>query len=215
MSQTSNASQYKALDVPTGEERGQLKRFGGSENDDFNYTVMMQATDTAPHKTELRDQARLQDAALGAMIGMQPRDEFEGVLITQLLGAHHAAMECYRIGMDPARPEEIRQLELNQANKLTRTCVMIVDSIRRYRGKGKQQIRVEHVHVHEGGQAIVGLVNGSEARARQGQGEPDAARAIEHRPETPMRRAHPEREPVPVAADDWQEPLPNAWRRAG
>src|SRR5437764_3242358 len=137
MSQTSNASQYKALDVPTGEERGQLKRFGGSENDDFNYTVMMQATDTAPHKTELRDQARLQDAALGAMIGMQPRDEFEGVLITQLLGAHHAAMECYRIGMDPARREEIRQLELNQANKLTRTRLMLVEPNRRRSGTGQ------------------------------------------------------------------------------
>jgi hypothetical protein len=29
----------------------------------------------------------------------------------------------------------------------------------RYRGKGEQKVTVEHVHVHAGGQAIVGNVN--------------------------------------------------------
>jgi hypothetical protein len=46
MSQTRKAQEYKLLDVLTGEERGQLKRFGGSEHDDFNYTLMKQAQAT-------------------------------------------------------------------------------------------------------------------------------------------------------------------------
>ncbi len=145
MSEISKELQYKLLDVPTGEERGQLKRFGGSEHDAFNYTLLKQAEDTVPWRSELRDQDRLQEASFGAMIGMQPRDEFEGMLITQLLAAHHAAIECYRIG-------------------------------RRHRGKGKQQIRVEHVHVNQGGQAIVGVVNREEARPSKDVGEADAAK---------------------------------------
>ena len=206
---------YKGLDVPTGEERGELKRFGGSEHDAFNYTLLKQAEETVPWRSELHEQDTLQEASAGAMMGMQPRDEFEGMLITQLLAAHHAAMECYRIGRDTRQPAEIRQLELSQANRLTRTCAIIFDSIKRHRGTGKQQIRVEHVHVNQGGQAIVGVVNRGEARPSQDAGEADAARAIEHQPETPMRGLHPQREPVPVAAGDGEETLPNAWRRAG
>ena len=215
MSEISNELQYKLLDVPTGEERGRLKRFGGSEHDAFNYTLLKQAEDTVPWRSELREQDRLQEASFGAMIGMQPRDEFEGMLITQLLAAHHAAMERYRIARDPRQPVEIQELELNQAQKLTRTCVMLVDSIKRHRGKGKQQIRVEHVHVNQGGQAIVGVVNRQEARPSKDVGEADAARAIEYQPEPPMRGVHPQREPVPVAAGDREEALPDAWRRAG
>ncbi len=215
MSQISNELQYKLLDVPTGEERGQLKRFGGSEHDDFNYTLMNQARDTLPWRSEQHERIRLQDATNGAMIGMQPQDEFEGMLITQLLAAHHASMERYRIARDPGQPVEIQQLELNQSQKLTRLCAMLVDTIKRHRGKGKQQIRVEHVHVNQGGQAIVGVVNREEARPSKDVGEADAAKVIEHQPETPMWSANPQREPVSVAAGDREEALPDAWRRAG
>jgi hypothetical protein len=36
---------------------------------------------------------------------------------------------------------------------------MQIETYRRLRGGGEQNIRVEHVHVHEGGQAIVGAIN--------------------------------------------------------
>jgi len=35
---------------------------------------------------------------------------------------------------------------------------MQVEALQRYRGKGQQKVTVEHVHVHAGGQAIVGAV---------------------------------------------------------
>jgi hypothetical protein len=31
----------------------------------------------------------------------------------------------------------------------------VLDALNRHRGKGQQKVTVEHVHVHEGGQAIV------------------------------------------------------------
>jgi hypothetical protein len=45
------------------------------------------------------------------------------------------------------------------AAKLLRAYCTQIETLRRLRGSGNQSIRVEHVHVHEGGQAIVGAVN--------------------------------------------------------
>jgi Beta-lactamase len=47
---------------------------------------------------------------------------------------------------------------LNQANKLSRTFTELLDALNSHRGKGQQKVTVEHVHVHSGGQAVVGMV---------------------------------------------------------
>jgi hypothetical protein len=43
-------------------------------------------------------------------------------------------------------------------NKLARTFITQVEALKRHRTGGQQKVTVEHVHVHEGGQAIVGTV---------------------------------------------------------
>ena len=42
-------------------------------------------------------------------------------------------------------------------NKLARTFASQLEALKRYRSAGEQTVRVEHVTVNEGGQAIVGL----------------------------------------------------------
>jgi uncharacterized protein YcbX len=49
-------------------------------------------------------------------------------------------------------------------NKLARTFASQVEALNRHRGKGQQKVTVEHVHVHEGGQAIVGNVGPANER---------------------------------------------------
>ena len=44
------------------------------------------------------------------------------------------------------------------AARLLRTYTMQVESFRRLRNGGSQFVRVEHVHVNEGGQAVIGAV---------------------------------------------------------
>ena len=53
---------------------------------------------------------------------------------------------------------EERRENLNQANKLSRTYATLVEALNRHRGKGQQKVTVEHVHVHAGGRAVVGMV---------------------------------------------------------
>ena len=67
-------------------------------------------------------------------------------------------MECYRRAMIGEQTFEGRRENLNQANKLSRTYATLLEALNRHRGKGQQKVTVEHVHVHEGGQAIVGNV---------------------------------------------------------
>jgi len=98
---------------------------------------------------------------VAGMVGIRPRDEIEGMVAAQMIAAHNAAMECYRRAMLSDQSLEGRRENLNQANKLSRTYGLLLESLNRHRGKGQQKVTVEHVHVHQGGQAIVGHVDRS------------------------------------------------------
>src|SRR5262245_25134487 len=91
-------------------------------------------------------------------MGIKPGDELEGMIAAQLIAAHNAAMECYRRAMLGEQTFEGRRENLSQANKLSRTYAVLLDALNRHRGKGQQKVTVEHVHVHSGGQAVVGTV---------------------------------------------------------
>jgi hypothetical protein len=82
------------------------------------------------------------------------------MMIAQLVAAHNASMDSFRRAMLHGNSAESRSEFLSQANKLTRTYAIALDALNRHRGKGQQKMTVEHVHVHAGGQAIVGQVNG-------------------------------------------------------
>ena len=140
--------------------RGRLKVVGGSMSDDWNNNVANQTAQTLwffenSDPDEIR---RERHAAVDALIGIKPGDELEGMIASQLIAAHNASMECYRRAMIRDQTFEGRRENLNQANKLSRTYATLLDTLNRHRGKGQQKVTVEHVHVHEGGQAIVGNV---------------------------------------------------------
>ena len=101
---------------------------------------------------------KLRASAVEALIGIKPQDEIEGMIGAQLIACHNASMECYRRAMLPDIPFDRRHGNLNSASKLSRTYATLLESLNRHREKGQQKVTVEHVHVHEGGQAIVGNV---------------------------------------------------------
>jgi hypothetical protein len=96
-------------------------------------------------------------ATVAVLMGIEPKDELEGMMAAQLIAAHNAAMECFRRAMIDEQTFEGRNENLAQANKLSRTYATLLEALNRHRGKGQQKVTVEHVHVHEGGQAIVGF----------------------------------------------------------
>jgi hypothetical protein len=106
---------------------------------------------------------------------------------------------------------EGRSENLNQASKLSRTYSTLLEALNRHRGKGQQKVTVEHVHVHEGGQAIVGNLEapggGAAAKLKD---QPDA-KQLTNAPQQTMWCPDAPRDTVPVASHD-ERSLPDARR---
>jgi hypothetical protein len=66
-----------------------------------------------------------------------------------------------------------------------------------FASKGQQKVTVEHVHVHEGGEAIVGNVEGGGIRTKS----ENRPHALGYAPGQTLRSENAEREAVPVASD--------------
>jgi hypothetical protein len=142
---------------------------------------------------------------LAAVTGIGARDETEGMLATQMVATHFAAMGVLR---RLKGSETIPQQDSNGnlAAKLLRTFTMQVEALQRYRGKGQQKVTVEHVHVHAGGQAIVGAVSPGGGGQEKSKDQPPAP-AISYEPGTPMRSPDPERETVPISGGAGKAPV--------
>jgi hypothetical protein len=182
------------------QEKGELRSIGGSVSDDFNTILANHVVQALWLTYNEAGRAQLRSAAVASLVGIGPRDELEGMLAGQLIAAHSAAMECYRRAMLPEQPFEGWREALTQANKLSRTYATLLEALNRHRGKGQQKVTVEHVHVHEGGQAIVGSVETGGGVAGKSQ-EQAHAHALPHAPQPTLWSEDPEREPVPLARD--------------
>jgi hypothetical protein len=132
-------------------------------------------------------------------------------MAAQLIAAHNAAMECYRRAMIAEQTFEGRRENLAQANKLSRTYAVLLDALNRHRGKGQQKVTVEHVHVHAGGQAVVGMVETLGGGGQQKSEDQPHARQIAHASQPAVWGADKARDPVPVAGDA-ERALPDARR---
>ena len=147
------------------------------------------------------DRQSQMQACLGAMAGIGPGDEVEGMLAVQMVMLHNAAMECSRRAMVKDQPFQSRQMNLNYAAKLSRTFALHMEALDRHRGKGQQTVRVEHVTVNAGGQAIVGTVHAGVGGADKLE-EQAHANVIAHAPEPAMRSTFAaDREAVP----EWRD----------
>ena len=95
---------------------------------------------------------------------ISPRDEFEGMLAVQMISLHAMALEMMRRAMISDQSVDGVSNNVNRVTKLTRAFIALSGALDKHRGKGQQKISVEHVHVNEGGQAIVGSVDQGEKK---------------------------------------------------
>jgi hypothetical protein len=124
------------------------------------------------------------------------------------------------IASHPYEGNGIKRVDVlgNLTNKFMRTYTMQVEALARKRRKGDQNIRVKHVHVYAGGQAVVGNVSHrggrgyrkNEQRGYERDQEKPTTRAISDSPA--VRSTDQEREALPVTSDK-KGPLSIARRR--
>jgi hypothetical protein len=166
------------------------------------------------------------NAALAVIDGVRPHDEIEAMLAAHMAVTNIALLELVArtrgsIAGHRYEGNGIKRLDVlgTLTNKFMRTYTMQVEALARKRRKGDQNIRVEYVHVHTGGQAIVGNVSHrggreltkNDQQPYEGGQEKPTTRAISKCPS--VRSADQEREALPVTRDE-KGPLPLARRRS-
>ena len=193
-------------------QKGTLKSIGGSQSDDWNDILANQTVQSLCLKrSDPSTRYEQYSATVAALAGIGPKDELEGMMAAQLIAAHNAAMECYRRAMIAEQTFEGRRENLAQANKLSCTYAVLLDALNRHRGKGQQSVTVEHVHVHAGGQAVVGVVGTPGGGDRAKLEDQPHAKQIAHASQPAVWGADKTRDPVPVARHA-ERSLPDARR---
>jgi hypothetical protein len=144
------------IKVESAEALKALKESLGTENPHLWHLLLSQIAECGhKHKNKADNLNQL----MPILHSIKPRDALEGMLAVQMAGAHNMAIQCLSRVKDASLIDHIECL-LNQSAKLMRVFTAQMEVLQRYRGKGTQQkVTVEHVHVHQGGQAIVGAVS--------------------------------------------------------
>jgi hypothetical protein len=105
-----------------------------------------------------RDFAYKIRTAMALLHGIEPKDSVEGMLAVQMVGTHNLAMNFLELSQDYRQPIKELNEHINRAAKFLRLYTAQLETLGKYRNRGKQKITVEHVHVNAGGQAVVGIV---------------------------------------------------------
>jgi hypothetical protein len=137
------------------------------------------------------------NAALAVIDGVRPADEIEAMLAAHMAVTNIALLELVArtrgaIAGHLYQGSGLKRLDVlgNLTAKFMRTYAMQVEALAKKRRRGEQTVTVRHVHVHAGGQAVVGNVT-----HRGGRG----ITKNEHRP-TEIEQANPTSSSAP---EEW------------
>ena len=150
------------------ERRMALNRTTGMLNPASSVQLLSQVSSCENPKGVAESKASLEKAAI-MMMELQPQDAFEGLLISQMVAAQNQVMSCFQHA-EKAKFIDHREMHLRFADRFMRTFTAQMETLSKYRRGGQQKVIVEHVHVNEGGQAIIGTVE------HQGGGRADEKR---------------------------------------
>jgi hypothetical protein len=132
-----------------------LMQASGTEQPHAQRNLITQTLDALPptyQRSSIPENAILEN--LGSM---KPESEIEGMLCSQILALHSQSMYFMSRVNIPDLPEELRDRNVNRVRKLTGLFFEGVKLLNKIK-KPDQKIQVQHVHVSDGGQAIIGDV---------------------------------------------------------
>lgn len=182
----------------------------GTRSGDFSHACINWLANAARDRNEPLSQEAI-NAALAVVAAAQPANEMEALLAVQMYATHDLSMEMMRRAKKAGDLRSMTEFGA-LATKLSRTMTAQIEALGKLRRGGEQTVRVEHVHVYEGGQAVVGVVNqggGADGkRAGQSYG-PGAAAAIG----PALLGQDPAGNGVPMPCDARQEAVPHPRRR--
>jgi hypothetical protein len=150
----------------------------------LSFAMLMDTCQTADANVALRtvcnaaagqvygDQDADLELALAQMTELNPQSPLEALLVSQMIAVNTAVGKVMTRAMAKDQRLDFQERNINLATKLQRTFLQQIDSLQKLRGKGQQKVTVEHVHVHQGGQAVVGNIENPGDRGEGNNGKP-------------------------------------------
>jgi hypothetical protein len=165
-----------------------VKEATGTEDPLLQNRLINQAFDSLWLPGDLDDDERMARirSAISLLQGIKPSGEVEGMLATQMVGTHNAAMECLRRAMLQGQSFEGRDQNLKHAAKLLSIYARQIEVLDKHRGKGHQKVTVEYVNVESGGQAVVGHIESGKAAGTPRKVTKPKPKAIPSNPDVPL-----------------------------
>lgn len=166
----------------------------GTASIDFAEAIVSQLTEATRLSTAEKPSETRLNSMLAVLSGIAPSDELEAMLAAQMAITHDLAMD---MAGRAKRSEYVQTLQDcgNLSVKLLRTFTLQVEALAKLRRGGVQKVTVEHVHVHAGGQAIVGAVSTGGGGILKSKDQPHA---IEHFAGQALSGADAVRDAVPI-----------------
>jgi hypothetical protein len=192
---------------------GHHKDIGGGDSENWNLRQMQLILSALPGASarDKKSAGEIGSAVISGLMDVKPMDPVEGMLTSQMIVAHEAALDMYRRAWSqPPEYFDARCRYLQMADKAQRTLAILTERLDRHRGAGQQQITVKHITVNADN-AIVGDVN----QTPPGGGPPAEIKgqphALGHAIQPTLWSENPQRERLPVTGDA-ERPLPDARR---
>ena len=119
------------------------------------------------------------ELAASALTEMEPSNATEAMLALQMIAVHDAVLLFLMRATQENQTFEGSDANVLRATRLMQVFTAQLEAMQKLKGKtGQQKVTVEHVHVHQGGQAIVGAVMST----TPGEGAGDGAENIGNTP---------------------------------
>jgi len=95
------------------------------------------------------------DYVAAMVASLEPRNAQEAMLAIQMVGIHYNTTNLLSKAV---KNDFMAEQYLKLALKMSRLFATQLETLKKIRSKGEQKMTVEHIHIHNGGQAIVGQI---------------------------------------------------------
>jgi hypothetical protein len=153
----------------TDAHRAELREaFGDTLSDQFVEAMMGKLiSGLRPNPFDVLEEVTL-NAAIAVIASYKPASELEAFLMTQSVIAGFSGLRMLELSQRHLGEENIAVYG-GYASRLLKLQTELIETLNRHRRGNSQSIVVKHVHIHAGGQGVIGIVNHDESPKRGGQ----------------------------------------------
>jgi hypothetical protein len=103
------------------------------------------------------------NAAIAVIASVKPQSELEALIAVQIVATGFAGLKFLKLGQRHLEEAYI-SVYGGYGTRLLRLQLELIQALDKHRRGHKQTVEVRHVHIHPGGQGVVGIINSGKDR---------------------------------------------------